>query len=99
MMAEWATHPTGGFSTEPGIQEMYKAMVTGKFKVFSHLDGWFQEFGTYHRDKEGRIVKRGDDLMSATRMAWMMQRYGQQEQRLSYAPTAKQYEPFEEYVN
>ena len=99
MMAEWATHPTGGFSTEPAIQEMHKAMATGKFKVFSHLDNWFQEFNTYHRDKEGKIVKRGDDLMSATRMAWIMRRYGQQEQRRVFAPTAERYEPFAEYTH
>jgi hypothetical protein len=45
-----------------------------RFKVFKHLNDWFEEFRLYHR-KDGRVVKEGDDLMSATRYALMMLRF------------------------
>ncbi len=40
-------------------------------KVFDHLADWFYEFEHYHRD-QGLIVKKNDDLLSATRIALMM---------------------------
>jgi hypothetical protein len=49
-------------------------MQLGKFKVFSHLAEWFEEFRMYHR-KDGKIVKESDDLMAATRYAYMMRRH------------------------
>ena len=55
-------------STEAGIQIMLTRMETGRFKVFSHLSDWLEEFRGYHR-KDGLLVKVRDDLMSATRMA------------------------------
>ena len=51
-------------------------MESGRFKVFKHLNDWFEEFRLYHR-KDGRVHKEGDDLMSATRYAIMMLRYAQ----------------------
>ena len=61
-------------SVEAGILDMLTAMQTGKLKVFSTLNLWFEEFRLYHR-KDGKIVKLDDDLMSATRYARMMLRY------------------------
>jgi phage terminase large subunit-like protein len=61
-------------STEAGIQAMLTRMMTGKFKVFSHLEEWFEEFRLYHR-KNGLIVKERDDLMSATRIGIMDLRF------------------------
>lgn len=61
-------------STEAGIQAMLTRMTTGKFKVFSHLEEWFDEFRLYHR-KNGVIVKERDDLLSATRIGLMDLRY------------------------
>lgn len=57
-------------STEAGIQALLTRMTTGKLKVFSHLESWFEEFRLYHR-KDGLIVKERDDLMSATRIGIM----------------------------
>jgi hypothetical protein len=57
-------------STEAGIQEMLTRMMSGRFKVFRHLNAWFEEFDLYHR-KDGLIVKVDDDLMSATRVGIM----------------------------
>ena len=63
--------------------DMLSRMQTGKFKVFRHLVDWFEEFRLYHR-KDGRVVKEGDDLMSATRYAVMMLRYAEPFQRPEY---------------
>lgn len=81
MLKEHATHApqpgktegTGGYGVEAGLMEMLDRMMTGRFKVFSGLDDWMQEFRLYHR-KDGRIVKERDDLMSATRYGLMMRR-------------------------
>jgi hypothetical protein len=53
--------------------DMLERMQTGRLKVFSNLDDWFQEFRLYHR-KDGKVVKQMDDLLSATRYALMMKR-------------------------
>jgi hypothetical protein len=50
-------------------------MEGGRYKVYKHLNDWFEEFRPYHR-KDGKVVKEMDDLMSATRYAVMMLRYG-----------------------
>jgi len=49
-------------------------METGRFKVFSNLKDWFDEWRMYHR-KNGEIAKFNDDLMDATRYAIMMRRH------------------------
>lgn len=74
MLSERATFPDGSNGVEAGVQEMLQRMQLKKFKVFSHLSDWFEEFRLYHR-KDGKIVKEGDDLMAATRYAYMMRRY------------------------
>lgn len=71
----------GSNGVEAGITEMLTRMETGRFKVFSHLADWFEEFRLYHR-KDGLIVKMGDDLMSATRYALMMRRFAVAQNRL-----------------
>lgn len=53
---------------EAGIAGMLDRMLTGRFYVMAHLTEWFEEFRTYHR-KDGIVVKKRDDLMSATRVA------------------------------
>ena len=82
MLLDKATHPptygekegTGGNGVEAGVMEMLDRMQTGRWKVFSTLNDWFEEFRMYHRD-EGRIVKEMDDLLSASRYAYMMRRH------------------------
>jgi phage terminase large subunit-like protein len=63
-----------GNHREPGVIEMYEWMRTGRFKVFSPLSQWLEEKRLYHR-KDGQIVAMKDDLLSATRMAFIMRRY------------------------
>jgi hypothetical protein len=42
--------------------------------VFSNLNDWFAEFRMYHR-KDGKVVKKQDDLMAATRYGVIMLRH------------------------
>lgn len=73
MLPEKATFADGTNSVEAGIMQMLEMMETGRFKVASHLEEWFDEFRLYHR-KDGKIEKEYDDLISATRYAIMMLR-------------------------
>ena len=73
MLKERATFEDGSNGLEAGVTEMMIRMQTMRFKVFSHLNEWFEEFRLYHR-KDGRIVKENDDILSATRYAAMMLR-------------------------
>lgn len=79
MLQERATFPDGTNGVEAGLMDMLDRMQTGRFKVFSHLPEWFEEFRLYHR-KDGKVVKEMDDLMSATRYALMMLRFAVQGQ-------------------
>lgn len=74
MLPQRATFEDGSNGVEAGVSEMFDRMQTGRFKVFSHLSEWFEEFNLYHR-KDGLIVKKGDDLLSASRYAMMMRRH------------------------
>ena len=73
MLKDRATFEDGSNGVEAGLLDMLERMQTGRWKVFSHLEDWFQEFRLYHR-KDGKIVKLKDDLMSASRYALMMKR-------------------------
>lgn len=82
MLPDKATHPpkdgekegTGGNSVEAGVVDMLDRMQTGRWKVFSNLTDWIDEFRMYHR-KDGKIVKLDDDLISASRYGYMMRRF------------------------
>ena len=54
---------------EAGITEVWNPLVSGRLKVMASLTNWFREFRKYHRDDKGsgKIVKRDDHLMDATR--------------------------------
>lgn len=85
MLGERATFEDGSNSVEAGIADLLDRMRTGRFKVFSNLTDWFEEFRLYHR-KEGKIVKIRDDLMDATRTARMMLRYAESRHDHEYEP-------------
>jgi len=61
-------------SVEAGIHEMLTRMETGRWKVFSHLHDWLEEYRMYHR-KDGKLVKERDDAISANRYAMMDLRF------------------------
>jgi hypothetical protein len=73
MTRDAATWPDGSNGVEAGIMDMLDRMQTGRLRVASHLSDWWEEFRIYHRE-DGKLVKKGDDLMSATRYALMMLR-------------------------
>jgi Terminase RNaseH-like domain len=75
MMDERATFPDGGNGVEAGVSEMLDRMLTGRWKVFATCPLWLEEFRLYHR-KDGQIVKKRDDVLSASRYGLMMRRYG-----------------------
>ena len=82
MMSKSARYPRtpgekekgGAQPQEPIIDEVLDRMLTGRFKVFSHLQEWMEEKRSYHR-KDGKIVPRRDDILKATFYALMMKRY------------------------
>ena len=76
MLHEKATFEDGSYGLEAGISEMLDRMLSGRWKVFEHLEDWFNEFRLYHRD-EGLIVKLNDDRISASRYAMMMRRFAE----------------------
>lgn len=82
MLPNRATHPpqkgqeegTGGNSVEAGLMEILDRMLSGRFKVFEHLNPFFEEMRMYHRE-DGKIVKVDDDLLDAVRTGVMMLRF------------------------
>jgi len=78
MLPSHAQFEDGSVSVEAGLMDMLDRMQTGRFKVFRHLNDWFEEFRLYHR-KDGKVVKEADDLMAATRYALMMLRCAETE--------------------
>jgi hypothetical protein len=72
---EMAMHLTGVYPPWwTGLMEMLDRMQTGRFKVFRHLEDWWQEVRLYHR-KDGRVVKESDDVISAVRYAVVARRF------------------------
>lgn len=74
--AKYPPDPDGKESTsvEAGLTDLLTRMQTGRFKVFSTCTDWFEECRLYHR-KDGQVVKKKDDLMSATRYGGMSLRF------------------------
>lgn len=64
----------GSQPVEPIVLEILDRIQTGRFKVFDHLNQFFEEYRSYHR-KDGRIVDRRDDVLKAVFYAVMMRRY------------------------
>lgn len=84
MLGEPAMYPETGAkeektqgrkSVEAQAQEMDSLMHKGRIKVFSTCEAFWHEYGLYHRDKNGKIVKKLDDVISGARYGWVMRRY------------------------
>lgn len=50
-----------------GILKCWEDLQTGRTKVFSTLQQFFQEYRLYRRDEKGRIIKKNDHLMDDMR--------------------------------
>ena len=69
-------NPDGSRFVEPGELEIHDRMKTDRFKVTSDCDDFFREKRLYHR-KDGKIVPKNDDVLSAVRYgAMMITRFG-----------------------
>lgn len=76
MLPEHATFEQGGFGLEPSIQRIFERMKTGRLMIMEHLQMLFDEIRIYHR-KDGKVVPKRDDLISAMRYLEMMLRYAE----------------------
>ena len=54
-------------SVEAGIYKVGQMIESGQLKIFSTLKNWFSEYRVYRRDENGKIIKKNDHLMDATR--------------------------------
>lgn len=54
-------------TVETGIQTVWERLSDGRLKVFNTLQSWLLEFRLYRRDEKGKIVKKQDHAMDATR--------------------------------
>lgn len=74
MSARYDNDKGGPQAQEPVILEILERMNTGRFKVFSTCNDWFEEFRSYHR-KDGKLVAVRDDLLKSSFYAVMMKRF------------------------
>lgn len=82
LVSEHAQYPDKrGNGLEESVADMKTRMETGRFKVFEHLEGFFEEYRFYHR-KDGLIFKERDDVISACRYLLMDLRYAEVEETL-----------------
>lgn len=56
-------------AVEAGLMQVLEMLRGGRLKVFADLEAWWREFRLYRRDEKGRVVKRDDHLLDATRYA------------------------------
>ena len=63
-------------SVERGLLDMDIRMQEGGLRVFATCPLWFEEQRQYHR-KDGKIVKKMDDIMDATRIGIMSLRFAE----------------------
>ena len=75
--ARYADAKGGRQDVEPVVLDIYQRMLDGRFKVFSNQSEFFEEFRMYHR-KDGKIVAKRDDIISAVRYAVMSKRKARQ---------------------
>jgi len=54
-------------SVEAGLMKVWNMLSSGQLKVFTSLPNWLGEFRIYRRNEDGKIVKKDDHLMDATR--------------------------------
>jgi hypothetical protein len=99
MLGTHAQNKGGGIHMEPAIEEMCSYMKRELFSVANHMSEFGEEFLNYHRDEDYKIVQLRDDLLSATRYAFMMRRSGkllsacEEYGRAPGVPTAEMFDP------
>lgn len=76
--ARYVNEKGGAQPTEPIVMEVLERMQTGRIKVFSNCQGLLKEMRNYHR-KDGKLVRKNDDRISAMFYAMMMRRFAKQD--------------------
>jgi hypothetical protein len=71
---------------EGGLYAVWERLSTGRLKVFRTLQNWQREYRLYRRDEKGKVVKKDDHLMDATRYLVMSGR-----EHAITQPVAKQF--------
>lgn len=79
--ARYKNEVGGGQSSEPILQEINNRARTGRFKVWKGPDTlpFIEEAKIYHRDDNGILVAKNDDVVKALFYAGMMARYAMQQ--------------------
>lgn len=54
-------------AVDAGLDKAWELFEMGRIKVFNTLQWWLWEYGLYHRDEKGEVVKKNDHLMDCTR--------------------------------
>lgn len=90
MLHERATFEDGTNGVEAGVMEMLERMQQGRWRVFKTCEPWLREFKLYHR-KDGLIVKKNDDVISASRYAMMMRRFARVRQDVADMAAVRQF--------
>lgn len=73
---------------EDSIDDIYKRIETGRFKVHSTCTKLISEIGKFHR-KQHKVVPVEDDLIAAVRYALMSLRYSSTAERIGYRNISK----------
>lgn len=73
MLSEPASLPGGSYSKYASVAEMGIAMSDRRWKVNRSCHDWFSEYRMYHY-RDGKIVDRDNDLLDASRYAYMIRR-------------------------
>lgn len=58
---------TADNAVEAGLYDVWTLLSAGKLKVLANCTDWLSEYRLYRRDEKGRVVKKNDHLMDATR--------------------------------
>ena len=61
-------------AVEAGLYTVWERLSTGRLKFFKSCSKLGREFALYHRDKDGKIVKREDHLLDSLRYLCMAER-------------------------
>ena len=82
-------------AVEAGIFEVWQRLTTGRLKIFKSCSGLLREFSLYHRDENGKIVKKHDHLLDAGRYLMLADKslwsYPQAENKRSNVVPLKNY--------
>lgn len=73
MLSEPASLPGGSYSKYASVAEMGIILQDRRWKVNRTCGDWFSEYRMYHY-RDGKIVDRDNDLLDASRYAYMMRR-------------------------